>query len=169
MAVFVCGLLLYANGVAFNLISAPTYIVDIIAFLALAVAVGLTVVTLAIVIRDKRRILSARTQKSNVDSVVKLDQPSNTLSSPTVSAVKESGEPLETGQEQLPKKPVIRPTKVICPACRKEFNLPSYERDYIVDFGRPKRTNLIKQCPHCKTSITLKRKGAFEDEDIWKD
>jgi hypothetical protein len=64
MAVFVCGLLLYANAVAFNLISARTYVGDIIAYSAFTVAVTLTIITLTIVIRDKRRSLFVKTQKS---------------------------------------------------------------------------------------------------------
>jgi hypothetical protein len=320
MAVFVCGLLLYANGVAFNLISAPTYIGDIIAFSALAVAVGLTLVTLTIVIRDQRRILAARKQKINVDNIVKLDQPSDTVSSPIIAqTIEEKVEPEITAietvkvpdethspivpspakvfekrnlfiiiiaftvgllffanavafglislpayaiygavagavaiaslsvavilrkkievlgtkikrfiseadlqdilneekepdqvvdiaaepviaktttkkvdtyeelfrqfglqnarsrleadkaeQEQIPKKPVIPPTKVICPACRKEFTLPNYERNYIVDFGPPTPSSLIKRCPHCETSIALKQKGSVE-ENLWKE
>jgi hypothetical protein len=72
-------------------------------------------------------------------------------------------------EEQLPKKPVIPPTKVICPACRKEFSLAFYERDYIVNFGPQKKSNLIKQCPHCQNAISLKRIGVFDEEDIWKD
>ena len=81
MGIFVCGLLFYANGVAFNLISAPTYVGDIITFSALAVAVALTVITLTIVIRDKRRSLFAITQKSNVANSSKesIETPSTIL------------------------------------------------------------------------------------------
>ena len=84
MAFFVCGLLFYANVVAFNLISAPIYVGDIIAFSALTVAVTLTIITLTVVIRDKLKGLFLKSQKSNVDSVVKLDQASDSVSSPTV-------------------------------------------------------------------------------------
>jgi len=316
MAIFVCGLLFYANGVAFNLISAPIFVNDIIAYATLLVAVTLTVITLTIVIRDKRKGLFVKTQKSNVDSVVELDQVSDTVSSPAIAqtsadrdesdvaviettkvpdetpapiaprakvfskrtlfviilaftvgllffanavgfglislpqyfiyaavagavalaavavtlvfgekikvlghiiksilsepqVINEVKEPDEAPdiapapviaqtstikvdpytemlrqfsvqkttskldadtielEKQLPKKPVIPPTKVICPACRKEFNLPIYEKDFIVDFGSPKQSSLIEPCPYCRTPIHLKRKG--DQEDIWKD
>lgn len=84
MAIFVCGSLFYANGVAFNLISAPMFVNDIIAYAALTVAVTLTIITLTIVIRDKRKGIFIKTQKLNVDSVVELDQASDTVSSPTI-------------------------------------------------------------------------------------
>jgi hypothetical protein len=319
MGIFVCGLLFYANGVASNLISAPTYVGDIITFSALTVAVALTVITLTIVIRDKRRSLFAKKQKSIVANSDKesIEIPSSVLSSvdsqentdkvesdivavetvkvpdktpvpvarsakvfgkrnlfviivvlvvglllvanagafglislpqysiyatlagaiaiatipltillsdkikalghriknfwaePDIQEIiKEVKEPDQVPdiapviaqtstikvdpytemlrqfrvqktsrkfeadnaeQEQLPKKPVIPPTKVICPACRKEFSLPIYERNYIVDFGQPKRSNPIERCPHCQTSIPLKRRGAVEEDDMWKD
>jgi hypothetical protein len=81
MAVFVCGLLFYANAVAFNLISAPRFISDIITYAALTVAVSLTVITLTIVIRDKRRSLFAKTQKSIIANSNKesIEMPSTIL------------------------------------------------------------------------------------------
>ncbi len=84
MAIFVCGLLFYANAVAFNLISAPVNVGEIVAFSALAVAVVLTIVMLAIVIRDNRRILSARKQQSTVNDRSRSDQPSDVVSSQTI-------------------------------------------------------------------------------------
>ncbi len=84
MAAFVCGLLFYANAVAFNLISTPVFVNDIIAFGALGVAVVLTVITLMIVTGDMRRIRLLRIQKSNVDIVVEIDHASDTVSSPII-------------------------------------------------------------------------------------
>ncbi len=67
MAIFVCGLLFYANAVTFELISAPLFVNDIISYVALTVAVTLTIIMLTIVIRDKRReLLFSKIQKSNV-------------------------------------------------------------------------------------------------------
>ena len=169
MAVFVCGLLFYANAVAFNLISAPSHFGDIVAYSALTVAVTLTIITLAIVIRDKRSDTAAasviaQVSTNKVDSYAELFRQFG---------VQKTISKLEAGtleqEKQLPKKPVFPPTKVFCPACRKEFSLPIYEREYIVDFGRPKRSNLIKRCPHCLTSIPLKRRGVVEEVEIWKD
>ncbi len=304
MAVFVCSLLFYANAVTFNLISAPSYVSDIIAYSALSVAVALTLIMITIVIRDKSRGVFSKTQKPNVIGVIKesnalpimvpstvdaQENPDKVESNPPnfqtikesevsptpvppsaessnkrllfaisiaaaasllifanlvtfgliplpeyfafaaasgavalatamlvrglidkisgatsknpdsqfIVAVKESNEasctiqtgkipdktPIafnaqkiivrkdeDTAEEEKPptKKATIPLTKLICPACRKEFSLPIYEKDLIVDFGPPKKSNIIKPCPNCGVSIPLKRKVVVEEEDLWK-
>ncbi len=73
-------------------------------------------------------------------------------------------------QEKLsPKETVIPRTKVICPACRKEIWLPDYMKEYVVDFGPPKKSNIIKICPSCQASVPLKRIGVLDEEEIWKE
>jgi hypothetical protein len=304
MAVFVCSLLFYANAVTFNLISAPSYVNDIIAYSALSVAVALTIIMITIVIRDKSRGGFSKTQKPNVIGLIKESNElpimvpstgdayentdkggSNPLNfqiikeleiSPTpvppsaessikrllfaisiaaiagllifanfvtfgliplpeyfafaaasgavaiatvmlirgfidkisgatpkkndsqfIVAVKESNEasctiqtcktpdktPIafnvqkikyrideDTEEEEKPptKQVTIPRTKLICPACRKEFSLPIYEKDLIVDFGPLKKSNIIKPCPNCGAAIALKRKVVVEEEDLWE-
>jgi hypothetical protein len=321
MAAFVCGLLFYANGIAFNIISTPVFVNDIIAFGTLGVAVVLTVITLMIVVRDIRRIRLLRIKKSNVDTVVQKDHGSDTVSLPiitqkivnkakpdivafetaklpdgtpstitpptkvfkkrnlfviivafivvgllffanavafglislpaysiyaaVVGAVtliaiavtmlsgekikslgnriksvvaepqiqdiineyKETDQTPETApapviaqkeikkvdpcaelfrqygfqkastpeadtvkqEKSTPKVPVILRTKVICPACRKEIMLPDYMKEYVVDFGPPRKSNITKICPSCQASVPLKRIGVLDEEEIWKE
>ncbi len=118
MAAFVCGLLLYANAIAFNLISTPVFVNDIIAFGTLGVAVVLTVVPLTIVTRDIRRIRSLRIQKSNVDTVVEIDHAADAVSSPIIAQtivdkVKPDIVAIETAKlpDETPS-PITPPTKV---------------------------------------------------------
>jgi hypothetical protein len=161
LTIFVVGLLFYANLVAFNLISVPTFVFDSIAYVALAAAVALTIVMVTIVNKDKREALIEKTQESNE----KLDAspPKANLQKP------KSNIELVFGEKKQPaKQAVIKPTKLFCPACRKEFSLGSLEGDYMINFGPPKPSNIIKYCPNCRTPISLKRKGIAE-EDIWND
>ena len=163
MAIFACSLLFFANALAFNLISSSILVNDFIAYAILAVATVLTIITLTILIRDKRK-------KSNaLDAITE----SNELSckvSPSISIQKTSNvveANLAGGKNQSAKQFVMKTAKMICPACRKEFSLPAFWGDLIVDFGPPKQSNLIKNCPNCETPIPLKLRGSTEDN--WKE
>jgi hypothetical protein len=193
MVMLVCGLLFYANGVAFELISAPVFAIDIIGYAVLAVAVALAIFTLSIVIRDKRRGLFYRTNSSNVfDSVKESNEIPCTipLEMAAQEPVKISSKtplpilfPVNTSnrtdrveaeadkieQEKQPTKQLIKQTTtLICPACRKKFDLPIYLGDPMVDFGPPKPSDLVRPCIHCGEFIALKRRAA-EEEDIWRE
>jgi hypothetical protein len=161
LTIFVVGLLFYANLVAFNLISVPAFVFDSIAYVALATAVSLTIVMVTVVNKDKREAWIAKTQEPNEKSDP--NPPKVNLQKPT------SNIELVFGEKKQPvKQVVIKPTKLFCPACRKEFSLGGLEGDYMINFGPPKPSNLIKYCPNCRSPISLKRKGVAE-EDIWND
>jgi hypothetical protein len=191
---FTVGLLFFANAVAFGLIYLPEYAM----YAAVAGAAVLAAIALTMILGEKIKVLGSRIKRfvsepdiqEIINEVKEPDQAPDITSAPVIAqvsikkvdsyaellrqfGVQKTTSRLEADileqEKQLPKKPVIPPTTVLCPACRKEFNLPIYERDYIVDFGRPKRSNLIKRCPHCQTSIPLKRRGVVEEDDIWKD
>ena len=68
MFVLVCGLLFFADGIAFNLISPPLFVNDLISYATLSVAIVLTIITLTIVFGDMRQGLSFETQKSDIRS-----------------------------------------------------------------------------------------------------
>ena len=178
VVIFVCGLLFYANGVAFNLFSVPAFAYDTIANAVLAVALTLTVITLTVVLRDMRNGTFPRTQKSQIIRDVKEPERSHgTTPLPinaqkTISSVKLGAEEfqaaiLEQNSQPLKQEKTER-TKLICPACRKIFDLPTYLGELMVDFGPPKPSNLIRQCHHCGAIIELKQKGA-EDEEVWRE
>jgi hypothetical protein len=191
---FTVGLLFFANVVAFGLISLPEYVI----YAAVAGAAALAAITLTVILSEKIKVLGNRIKsfvsgpqiQDIINEVKETDQAPDTASAPVIAqvspktvdsyaellrrfgvrkAISEFEEDTVEPEEPLPQQPVIPSAKVICPACRKTFNLPDYERDYIVDFGRPKPSNPVKQCPHCQTSIPLKCSGAVEEEDIWKD
>jgi hypothetical protein len=191
---FTVGLLFFANVAAFGLISLPEYVT----YAVVACAVVLAAIALTMILGDKIKVLGNRVKRfvsepqirEIINEIKKTDQAPDTVPASVIAqaslkkvdsyaellrqfGVQKTTSRLEADaleqEKQLPKKPVIPPTKVMCPACRKEFNLPIYERDYIVDFGQPKRSNLIKRCPHCQTNIPLKRRGVFEEDDIRKD
>jgi hypothetical protein len=168
LAIFVVGLLLYANGVAFNLISGPTFVNDMIAYGAFTVAVVLTVITLTIVIKNERKGVFAKTQIPNAIDAVK--EPNETPGTVVSSKVDIQNinivEAVPEQTNQPVKQLAIEPTKLICPACRKQFTLPNYLGDLMVDFGPRKPSNLISQCRHCGASIPLKQKNAAE-ENFW--
>ena len=190
MMTLVCGLLFYANGVAFKLISAPVFAIDIIGYAVLAVAVALAILTLTIVIRDERRGLFYRTHSSNVfDSAKESNEIPCTIPSklaaqepvkissktpPIVFPVNTSSrtnrvEADKVEQEKQPtKRLIIQTTTLVCPACRKQFDLPIYLGDRMVDFGPPKSSSLIRPCPNCGEFIALKRRGA-EEEAVWRE
>ncbi len=159
MTIFVVGLLFYANLVAFNLISVPAFVFDSIAYVALAAAVALAIVMVTIVNKDKHEAMIAEKQEPNEKADASL--PKVNLQKPT------SNIELVFGEKKQPvKQVVIKPTKLFCPACRKEFSLGSLEGDYMINFGPPKSSNIIKYCPNCRSPISLKRKGTAE-EDLW--
>jgi hypothetical protein len=168
MTIFVIGLLLYANCIAFNLISVPVFVFDFIAYVALAAAVALT---LTIVIMDKRKGLFIKIQEPDaVDLVKETNVMTDVIPSPTnlqkTTNVVEAD--VEEQKNQSVKQLVMEPTKLFCPACRKEFSLGIFEGEYMVNFGPPKPSNIIRYCPHCDSPIGLKRKGIVE-EDPWSD
>ncbi len=188
---FTVGLLFFANVVAFGLISLPAYVI----YAAVVGAVVLASISVAVILGGKievlgtriKRFISVESLRDIFDEEKETDQALDTAAEPVISQTTtkkvDSYEELfrqfgfqsarykveadKAEQEKLPKKPVILPTKVICPACRKEFNLPVYKKDLIVDFGSPKKSNLIEPCPYCGVLIPLKRKG--DQEDIWKE
>jgi hypothetical protein len=194
MAAFVCGLLLYANAIVFNLISLPAYSI----YIAVAGAVALTAITLTMLLGKKIKILGSRIKsfvaepqiQDIINEFKETDQAPET--SPVTLIAKEeikkvdpydelfrqygfqkttsTLEPDTVKQENFsPKEPVIPRTKVICPACRREIWLPNYMKEYVVDFGPTKKTNLIKICPSCQASVPLKRIGVLDEEEIWKE
>jgi hypothetical protein len=185
------GLLFFANAVAFELISLPYYSI----YAAVAIIVPLVAIELTLILSGKIKGLGTRIKRFTAESLIpnkvkEQDQAPDIISAPVIAqtntkkvdtydelsrqlgienVINKIGTDTTEKQKQLPKKPVIPPTKVICPACRQEFILPIYERNYIVDFGRTKRSNLIKQCPHCQTPIPLKSNSLTEEENFWED
>jgi hypothetical protein len=169
MIVIVVGQLIFANGVAFGLIALPASSI----YAAIAGAVALTVITFAIAFKDVQRTSFAKAQKSG--AVVPLEESNKapvTFSQPVNINIQKSTSALELDlakQKNQSTQPLItQPTKLICPTCRKEFNIPFFEGNLMVDFGPPKQSNLTKLCPHCEAPVPLKRIGAKEEE-IWKE
>jgi hypothetical protein len=171
MAVFVAVLLVYANGMAFNLFSTPSNVNDIIAFSALGVAVAFTLITLTVIFKDVRRKRSGLGEKLPVTAAPKPQEASvktpSAIASLQAIKVQKSQEKIEKElsehDDQLFKTLKAKPIKLICPACRKHFEPPAYIEDYIVDFGPQKPSNAFTDCPKCGTTIALKKKGASEE------
>ncbi len=190
---FTVGLLFFANAVAFGLISLPEYSI----YAAVAGAVALAAIAVTVILGGKIKVLGSKIKRfvsepeiqDIINEIKETDQAPDTAPASVIAqtsmkkvdsyaelfrqfGVQKTVGRLEADkaeqEKQLPKKPVIPPTKVTCPTCRKEFTLPNYERNYIVDFGPPKQSNLIKRCPHCDTFIALKQKGSAE-ENLWKE
>ena len=86
MMIFVSGLLFYANGIAFNLFSAPMFANDTVAFVALAVAVTFAMMTLTFIFRDMRSNGAAlRTKKQQViGAVEESEEASSTVPLPVL-------------------------------------------------------------------------------------
>jgi hypothetical protein len=178
MALLITGLIVYSIGTLTNFFGSPALSVFFIvsqeiaydiAFGALAVAIALTIITLTIVIRGKD--VFAKTRESNAIGAIK--EPNKTLDTgPSIGKMQKNTTTVESNvanqENQSFKQSLIKPTRLICPACRKEFSLPIFEGDYIVDFGTPKKSNLTKVCPYCQAPISLKRKGNVET-DTWND
>ncbi len=181
IAVLVVALIAYANGVAFNLITLPSSMNNIVAYSALGVAVTLTLVIIGFVIRNVR-LQGFDAWKKNlpdIGSPVKFDRtvsPKTPSSTSSISAktqaikVQKSEEKIEIemseDDNQLFKPMKASPSKLICPACRKEFEMPAYLGELMVDFGPRKSSNLIRECRHCGTIIALKQAGA--SDEVWK-
>ena len=70
MMIFVISLLVYANGIAFNLFSAPMFANDIIAYVALAVAVTFAAIVLTTIFKDIRHGVSSQTLKFPYQSLL---------------------------------------------------------------------------------------------------
>jgi hypothetical protein len=192
--VFAVGLLFFGNAVSFGLISLPNYFI----YAAVASSVALAAITLTIILREKIKVLGDKMKsflaEPDIQEIIKElkepDQVPDIAPAPVIaqtstkkvdsydellrqfSVQKNTSrlEPDNAGQkEQLPKKPMISSTKVICPSCRKEFNLPIYERNYIVDFGPTKKSSRIKICPNCQASVPLKLRGDLEEDTLWNE
>ena len=124
VAIIAFGLLLFANALAFNLISSSIFVNNVIAYAFIAVATVITVITLTILIRDKRK-------KSNeLDAFIESNEVSGKVSPPI--SIQKTSKVVEANladeKNQSAKQFAMETTKVICPACRKEFNLPISER-----------------------------------------
>ena len=176
----ICGLLFFSDGLALGLFTIPAFALDFVAFGILAVAVVLTITFVLLGLKEKPRVSLSRIQESQVVKV--FEDESETLSSAALSVGGYGGvgrKDLEIKQaivyskpkymfpsvleaEDL-KKPVVFPVKRICPACRKDFVIPSSMANYIVDFGSPKESNFNMDCPHCSAPISLKE--TVEEED----
>jgi hypothetical protein len=185
-------LLFFANAGAFGLISLPKNSI----YAALAGAIVIASIPLTILLGDKIKALGHRIKsflsepdiQEIINQTKEPDQAPDIAPAPVIAQTgtikvdpytemlrqfraQKTSRKFESDNEepekQLPKKPVIPPTKVICPACRKEFNLPIYEKDFIVDFGPPKKSNIAEPCFYCGALISLKRKD--DQEDIWKE
>jgi hypothetical protein len=175
MAIIVIGLLVYANISVFNLFTAPMFVNDIVVFAALAMAVTLTIIFLVIIVRDKSKaVFLLKEQKSqNIVDIKESEKTSNIIPLPinfqkTMCKTEPNHKIRQTiipEQKNLTK---TKPNKVICPACRREFELPIYLGDLIVDFGSPKPSNIFKQCTNCGAVVALKQKGASEVY-VWKE
>jgi hypothetical protein len=173
MIVFVSGLLFYANAMAFNLVSAPMFANDIVAYVALTVAVIFAISTLTLIFRDMQsNAVALRIKKQQVICAVKeSEEASGTVPLPdppreNISEEKIKIELSEKDNQSL-KQLKIERTKLICPACRKVLELPIYLGEMIVDFGPPKTSNLVRQCRYCGAIIALKQKDA--PEEVWKE
>ncbi len=184
MSIFVCGLLFYANAIAFDLFIVPEFVNSIILYVAIAVAVALTITIIAIAIREIRLGVSPKTQKPQTPATTKEPEETPKIA-PTQANVQESIKPqpqLQTLKTQktadgveikLPGPQQFKPptkdyTTLICPACRKEFNVSIYQGVVMVDFAPPRTPKLIRSCPHCNADIPVKQKGLIS-EDIWRD
>ena len=163
LTIFICGLLFFANALAFNLISTSIFVKDIIAYASIAVATVLTIIILTILIRDKRKKSSALDEKTESNEVPRKVSPMIIIQKTSNSVETNAAGDKHQSTKQFP----VEAAKVICPACRKEFNLPTFWGDLIVDFGPPKQSNITKNCPNCQTPIPLKRKRT--SEDLWKE
>jgi len=166
MITIVVAQLIFANGVAFGLIALPESSI----YAAIAGAVALTVITFAVALKDIQSSAYAKTQKPDAvapqkepnKTPVTLIQPVNTQKSTSALDL-----PLAKQKNQSTQPLIRQPTKLICPTCRKEFNIPFFEGNLMVDFGPPKQSNIIKHCPNCEALVPLKRICA--KEEIWKE
>ena len=177
MAIIVFCLLFYAIGVLLRLIDSFIFAPDVEAIVVEVVAGFLFAVMFSFDFIAKRKdalLDSADTSLASIGAQESGNEVGSELDVFQSIGVQKSTVTVEAaGVEQKDhsasiKEVIERPSR-ICPACRKEFTLPVYESDYIVDFGPPKQSNLIKLCPNCGVSIALKRIGSLNEEDIWKE
>jgi hypothetical protein len=168
MMAFVAVLLVYANGLTFNLFSAPSFANDIIAFSVLGVAVVFTIITLTVIVRDVPRKDSILEMKLPVTETPKPEEAS--VRAPFSSFFKNQAVEVQKSENkngnglsednQLFKRLKAEPTMLICPSCRKMFKMPAYLGELLVDFGPKNASNLLKECPNCGATIALKQKIA---------
>ena len=170
-------LLFYAIGVLLRLIDSFIFAPDVEAIVVEVVAGFLFALMFSFDFIEKRKgvlsdgpdmcLSSISAQESGNEVESELDVSESLEVQKSTILVEAAG--VEPKNHSLPVKELIERPVRICPACRKEFTLPVYESDYIVDFGSPKQSNLIKRCLNCGVSIALKRIGAVEDEHVWKE
>ena len=180
MAVFIYGLIVYAICNLANVFASPVFSVffivsqetaHYIAFGALAVAIALSIIAITIITRDQRKFMLAKTREANAIGTIKEPNGTpNTTPSPVNTQKNANAVEVDVSEQknQSVKQSLIEPTKLICPACRKEFSLTIFGGDYIINFGTPKPSHLTRFCPYCQAPISLKRKGAVE-ADAWND
>lgn len=150
------------------------FVNNIVAFVALAIAATLTIIFLTIVVRDKRNSVCQKEQKSQtIEGDKESERASSNTSLPInsqeiISKTEPNDKNLQTMMPEQKNRLKIKPNKLICPACRREFELPIYLGDMMVNFGPPKTSNIVHQCLYCGAIIALKQKDAIE-EDVWKE
>ena len=163
MLIFVCGLLFYANGIAFGLFASPIFSPEVVAFLAVAIAVALTIIILTIALVEKQK--GIEDVKEADEAAVTVLSPVNIQEQKKIDLKPNTDGNLIISQEIEVKQKRV---KLICPACRKEFRLPIYMKDLIVDYGPPKLPKIIRRCPYCDQLINLKPENTPQ-EDVWKE
>jgi hypothetical protein len=170
IAVTLC-LLLYAIGIVLNLFASLVFAPDVDAILAETAAVVLIIVMYSIAFVGKRKGVLSETPNIRVIDVIKEPDKAPTAARPTVNTqqVTVKNEPkIAEKKEQTAKQPVVSREKLICPACRKEFDKPSYMEGFTIDYGSPSnQPGKIVYCPHCYQLINLKQRSSTE-EDVWE-
>ena len=167
MLTTVSALMVYADGVALNIFPAPVA-QDLISYVTLAAAVALTAFTLGMDSKDEREDRLLRTFDVQVTETAKeTNRAKENAALPITTQSKRQNQPSipRPVVHSIDNKKIVidraqETVKIICPACRKEFILPSYLADYVLDFGPPKQTNRIINCHYCETLIRLKQKGS---------
>jgi hypothetical protein len=167
--IIVC-LLFYAIGIALNLFASLIFTPEVDAILAETTAVVLIIIMYSITFIEKRKEVPSETP--NIQAIDTIKEPNKTpiAAPPTVNTQKITikYEPKKTEKKEQPaKQPIVPREKLMCPACRKDFNKPIYMKGFTIDYGSPsKLPKRIVYCPHCDQAINLKEKSTLE-EDIW--
>ena len=156
--IVVCGLLFYANGIAFGLFASPIFSSEVVAFLVVTVAVALTMIVLTIVFVEKRK--GTRDVKESDEVAFTVPLPLIAQEDKKIETKPNMYGNLLINQEVKIKQERV---KLICPACRKEFKLPSYMKDLIVDYGPTKKSNIISRCLNCDQLINLKQESSLQE------
>jgi hypothetical protein len=164
-------LLLFAIVIALNLVTSPVFSSDVVAIGAVTVAVVLIMIMYAIDFIEKRKgALSEVANKQVIGTVKEPDEAAvEVLSAVNIQKSAFKVELNKVEQKNQLAKQLMSPTeKLICPACRKDFNPPFIMTEFIVDFGPASKVpRKIVYCPHCDQPISLKQKSVME-ADVWK-